>query len=481
MSATTKKQGRGRPALPMITKAKRWAILSIKNYNEIKSEYDLMLNISPRDKATGRANDVMQAAESRMVVSHEIESLNTLISGMSKSDGSLQELNSLKRKRSAKYNEYNSLPEVGYTFSEWLNAPSSQLKKELGRPKLSIETKLIRAEAEKNAALLFLNSILSDEGKEAVSEENIDSLGDSEHTHVEVGRPRLDNIGILDRKLKKIQDKIEHITSGKAAAEQEEKLKSAKRSAKTGKILGRPFENIDERLLSLREKEESIISEIQLLEFDLDEKGRVERELKITRDKLREHKSYMKLLKGSRNNDLVEAMSKLKQKIELKISKLIIDRDAFDDPVKKDTIIPRKSEKIPFVNINLVSKDVMQGTGSTTENIREKIVPITNKDAGPIRGIEHQDAVLVEATAPGELSEATEGTCQADYLIDKAFKAKLDEIQGKQKDEKDLFKSMQESEQAAKEKSISEKENLMKIIEEMNLDPDDVFHSKKVG
>lgn len=441
MSTSVNSRGKGRPALSPVVKAKRRAITAIKAHNEISSEFDIMLGVTPDNENTTHAKSVRKVAESRINVSREIEKINKKISSFDNSKEKKPMVKLLKAQRKVMYDQYNALPDIGFTFGEWKEIPESEKKKNLGRPKLSIELRLIRAEEERVASMNDLNKILLEDGKQIMDEDTLLNTTDESEIMIEAGRPKLDRLGFMDRELKRLRIKIDHITSGNAHIEQEEKIERTKRSAKTGKILGRPFEDLDEKLARFREEEASMLSIMKEIEDNLDAQGKIDRQLKLTRDQLRQHKANFKSLSSNSSDSVFEKMIKEQSAIEDKISSLVSLRAMYKD-------------EAPVVALITPTESVANYQG---KGLKYKM--------------EEQEGVPASLTIENNKEENKK-------IEEDAFKAKMQQLQDKTKEIELEYQGNIDNSQAMTKAQIEEEE-LRKIMTEMDIDPDDILSGSK--
>lgn len=198
------------------------------------------------------------------------------------------DIEELKAKKLALFEEINQLPDLGYTYAEWEAAPESQKKKRVGRPIVSLEQKIIRA---RTGVEDLMNQIALLQGN--ANMDDVYAMANSESITKRTGRPPFDALGKLDYDLKVIRSKIDFIVSGKSDAEVQEKLKTAMYSS-SGKRLGRAFVDPAIKLAALQKKERKILKMISAMETVLTGTEVLNRKLKLKKDTRNELRRLIK-------------------------------------------------------------------------------------------------------------------------------------------------------------------------------------------
>lgn len=325
MSSSEVNTRKGRPPIPEREKAYRRAAEAVTLHTQLQTELKSMIGLSEDEYDTPRGKEIIALANERIQVSRGIEDamtqsneLNTTVRTLRDKikelhsilmDGAVSEpevksikeqelalvaelneikayLKELKVFRAEGNAAYNEMPELGFTSAEWDAIPEEEKKKELGRPKLSIEVRIIRAEREKEEALKELNDIEAKEGLPLSTESKLLNEKSSNDGDAENGGPQNDYLMEMDKLFRRLCDEIELIESGEAERQQEDKMKHARRS-KQGNLLGRPMEDLDKKLARLRSEAASTISKIDEIEKTLTGLDAVCRDLRVYRDILK--------------------------------------------------------------------------------------------------------------------------------------------------------------------------------------------------
>lgn len=286
----------GKTKLPKIEMEFRKTARAILKKMDLEQERDALLSVS--DPIDQRSQEVIEVANIRMALAEEIKSvLDQLVVAKSKND---QER--LKKAQKNLMDEFTSLPELGVTFDEWMEALSQKLvKKSAGRPPIPFEVNLIRARelasrSFKNYVSLSNNlgnprSIDDKTLKHPLSEK--DMLDLYAKVTANMGKDSNDELGVIDSEIRKLDAKIHYITSGEAQRERDEKLRHAKYSS-NGTRLGRPFEPLDAILARYESEKEGLEEKRERLESKLPAIQKMARRIKIEEDKLRDLRRLIK-------------------------------------------------------------------------------------------------------------------------------------------------------------------------------------------
>jgi hypothetical protein len=223
--------------------------------------------------------ELMRVADSRLLLTGKIEKANASISAAENE----AEAASLREIRSILISHLNEIPDLGATYAEWDQLSDEDKARNLGRPKLSIEARLLRAREAEAEALKTLSDIKGEE----VRRHDIpsDIIGEvSKETFV--GRPQSDAIDLSDTKRRRLLLAIEHIDSGEAAKEIQERLDRAVKSDR-GTPRGRNSEDLGAKRNRLMSEIEDIDKMVSLQTPKMSNERLQERSLKLVRDAAR--------------------------------------------------------------------------------------------------------------------------------------------------------------------------------------------------
>lgn len=250
-----------------------------------------------------REREVMANFAKRMELTQVLENVLNSLHADNRGELTLSqsEKKSLTEQKKSLFDQLNELPPIGATQAEWDSINAEFKKKNVGRPSVSLEQKIIRVTKEFEDTI---NEIKKLSGTVDIDE--IMSLSsDSSIIERRNGRPKHDVLGNLDTKLKNIQGKIAYITSGEHQRHVDMRLSESLYSEK-GKRLGRSFEEPAIKLQRLRDEEATILNTISNLESKLQGDEIEMRNLKKLRDRRNELKSQ---LKGDISSSLANALN----------------------------------------------------------------------------------------------------------------------------------------------------------------------------
>lgn len=269
----------GRPKLPLLEKLRRDALAALRRLEEVDSQFNERVGAADDDKA--RAKKLLKVAELRMAKAAEVNKAREKVR-QARADvaagtpGSKARLDAIKAKEEALTRQLREMPELGFTQEEW-NDPEirAMIPKETGRPQLEIEVRRVRAQAELDQAI---EALRAEEKAAGVPHVDLATLKDpvKESAGQKIGRPKLDALGLLDRRYVAMQKKIERL----------------KEEAANGVVPVRgktPAAKVREAMQELA----MIQQEIEQAESKLDAVGRLQREVKRMRDERRRCKLVM--------------------------------------------------------------------------------------------------------------------------------------------------------------------------------------------
>lgn len=280
----------GKSKLPKIEMEFRRTARAILKKLDFEQEREALLSIS--DQGDARSQEVIEVAEMRMALAEEIKLvLDKLVAAKNK-----EEQARLKEAQKNLMEEFMSLPELGSTFDEWMEAINKGIvKKSAGRPPIPFEVNLIRAqELAKKSMASYID--LSNQLGNPVSIDDPslhhplnekDMLNLYSKVTANMGKESHDELGVIDAEVRKLDARINYIKSGEAERERDEKLRKAKYSSK-GTRLGRPFEPLEDILARLESEKESLEEKKERLEAKLPVVDMIARRIKVTEDQMRD-------------------------------------------------------------------------------------------------------------------------------------------------------------------------------------------------
>lgn len=268
---------RGRPTSTPLEKARREALKARRLLEKANSEFnERMASDDGSDPA--RSNEIRQMADLRMKLAAGVNDARKLVSQAradkaKKSPGAAARLSAAKANEKKAYEAFRELPDLGFTQEEW-DDPEVR-KRELGRPQLDVEIKRVRAQEDLKEAMEKVKAEEVAAGEKHVPlAKLVDPVKSSKGKGL--GRPKLDKLGRLDRRLVTLEKKIEQIES------EPEIQESAFSSGK-----GRRPKTKRAKLIEARTEAKEIKEMISAEEQKLDPVGRINRTLKKLRDERR--------------------------------------------------------------------------------------------------------------------------------------------------------------------------------------------------
>lgn len=290
------KQGKGRPVSTPVETAKRMTVKAACDLIGVQREFEDLLCLTPEDKGSDREKEVRSIASQRLNVASRIvevmdakkvvgmelkRSVNKPIVTMRLEE----QLDGMKTQEAELYNQLWEIPELGATQQEWDEDYDADMKvRPLGRPGLTIEMKVVRAQNASSAA----ESDLRKEERRAkvkspfdVSEAAEKKLAKKKESKAMPGKPKLDELGRLDKKLQLIEKNILRVKS----EEEGNNVYSEK-----GNLLGRKRKPMREKLKALNAEKAQVKSLIKTAEAVLSPAAALRRKVKVLRDKARRDK-----------------------------------------------------------------------------------------------------------------------------------------------------------------------------------------------
>lgn len=149
MNAGTVKK-RGRKKMHPLDKAYRAWVKADEDLASIRDEMDKMMGLTDEDRKTPKGKEILDVVKRRIDINRKIDGLINEIMGTIYHGKKTPEVEALlekkKEQRSALYDQLNNMPEIGMTQKEWDETPDDFKVKRLGRPRVSIEMRYVRAE-----------------------------------------------------------------------------------------------------------------------------------------------------------------------------------------------------------------------------------------------------------------------------------------------------------------------------------------------
>ena len=318
----------GKSKLPEVEREFRNASRALLKKQELEEEFDALLSLTEDEKETEYGQAVLEVAEIRMDLAADIKTaIDDLAKAKSKADKT--------EKREAQKNlmeEFVALPDLGATFEDWEElVEQGGIKRSVGRPPVPFEVSLLRAREDAEQALGKYKRAAKKHGfPESLEDKSLNHpipldqmLELYKKATKNMGKSSNDELGVLDAEIRKMEARIEHITSGEAQREREEKLKSAKYSSR-GTRLGRPFEPLEELLEKYETEKAEMEAKREKLESKLPPLEKMDRRIKIQEDQARDLRRLIRAEGWDPRSDDRDSMpyGDVLNRVELEIKKL---------------------------------------------------------------------------------------------------------------------------------------------------------------
>lgn len=287
MSTITKvPTGQGRKPLSAIERTTRRIVRAHAELVEVEQEFNMMLGLSNPSKPNKRDKEILNIAEIRLKIN---TTLNRVLKDVyplqrmkaeEKTTEAKDTLKTMVAKRDRMFADLKDIPELGATEDEWAKMTTEEKARGLGRPKVSLELRVVRARLEFKEADAEYREAEEEAGVEHTDIEKLVKLRAGSFSGP--GRPSGGMLTQLERKLRTLNKDIEHITSGAAAIDVEARRQKQMQTTH-GKRMGRPFESLEDRLIRFRAEEKQLVEQISVLEINLTDTEWLQRKTGLTR------------------------------------------------------------------------------------------------------------------------------------------------------------------------------------------------------
>lgn len=325
----------GRPRLSPLERARRDALKAKRHLEAADSEFNERLALDG-ETSDARAAAVKAVANRRMQHAKRVNDARKALSS-ARADvrdgkaGAKSQQKKAKAEERVEWEAFRKLPDLGFTQAEWDDPANEMFRvREMGRPQLDVEIKRVRA---KEALAEALERVKLEEAKAGEKHIPLSKLKDPVKTSrgPGIGRPKLDSLGIMDRKIALLEKKIGRIEAGKD-------------------VRRKPGTKISPRALTKEQKIERATKEIEQLraliakgEAELDARGKLARKLKGLRDERRRVTIAIRDAEGP-----TEDLERRHEELAVMIGQKIEQIDALDAQAveEKDTAAEAPAEAV---------------------------------------------------------------------------------------------------------------------------------------
>jgi hypothetical protein len=277
----------GRKKLSLVESATRELVRANSDFISLENEFKEELSVSSVQNKTERDLEVTDLAETRIEHNKKLDVLLRAIYPMkrnkNKTTAEAINLRKMEEDRDEIFSILKKIPPIGTTVAEWNSMSDDDKPYTRGRPKSSLELKLVRARDSWTDAKLAYKQAEKSEGLE--SRKISDVIAERKDSFDGPGRPSGGEITLLERKIRTINKEIEYIESGQAQKDIELKTKRQMVSD-GGKRMGRPFEDLGDKAIRLRSEVRNLNKKISKIESTLAPIDLIQRKLTSVRRKI---------------------------------------------------------------------------------------------------------------------------------------------------------------------------------------------------
>lgn len=304
----TVKSKQGRKQLSPLVKAQRQAVRKKNDLKDLEEKFDLALGLSESDWASDHGKRVRKAAAARMSAYEDLEEVQQTILEYGRNEISLSaaRVTELKNQRTDFFAKLNDMPELGSTQEEWDAIPEEMKLKRVGRPKLSLEQRLIRARKDFQESI---EALRAEEAKSGAKRTKLDEVDDPT-LNKEFGRPKRSRIDQLEAEKRRFQRMVDAIDNGKA--EEEEKAKFDQRETENK---GRPRMSLAEKRARYMDRIADFEAQIAHLESGLTPLDKAKREVQKVRYSINSIRAAMRKGELEPSSAEVRSLTSLNEKL----------------------------------------------------------------------------------------------------------------------------------------------------------------------
>ena len=375
-------KSRGRPESTPLEYSQRQVVKAKIDVLSTLHEFNLILCLSLTDKSSLRGKEVIAISKDRLAIAKSIETVLTNKKVINKEIRNETEVNQkkvltdqlkeLKTQEKELFDQLYFLPELGATQAEWDTDYDDDLKKRpLGRPGLTPEIKVVRTQNTLDESIVVLRELERKEGintpfefeKEAATKHLASLKG---HKDKGPGRPALDQLGKMDKKILLIEKKIQIVVAG-------EDVKSVISTSSNNIELGRKARSKEDKLKDLTSQKNICTDAINKIEATLPRSGILSRKLKKVGDLARKYKIAANNAVSS--EDKKERFLKYKMLRNQVLSLRILKQEALENEIRSEHLpeTPSKIEADAILNIPLTAQSSLEDILSQEKILSQKV------------------------------------------------------------------------------------------------------------
>lgn len=273
---------KGRRRLSGIEKAFKAWVRSAAHLAEVEQELDSMIAVPIELRAQGRGLDVMAVVNERLAINRRLDAVISELGSLVRiKKPSLMQIDEIKNKKNTRTELFallNDLPELGATHQEWGDVADEFKQKAIGRPRVSVELRYVRAQkAYEHAEIHVRKEELSAGFAPLTLDQVKEKFG---YAKEKAGRPGMTDLDRLDVEVKRISLLL------KVAKEELEDIPHCT-SLDKNIASGRPSISVQEKIENYQGRLSKLAAEIDEAESKLGNVGMIDRDLKSKRQQLK--------------------------------------------------------------------------------------------------------------------------------------------------------------------------------------------------
>lgn len=343
MPAIKGKKRRGPAPLPEVEKTRQAVLRKRLALIGIEDLFESAIAVLPVDQETERAKEVLKIAEKRLKLSAKLDVVADVVNAVQrrgeKVAKAVYEQAMAERDRLYAVLSYE-VPQLGLTEAEWAEMKEEDRKKHIGRPKLSLERRLLRARREYDEAYRAMRAAEDAAGEKHIKVENIVEI---KH-YSQLGRPKMDGLDALDKMIRRKERLLEQALSEEAEQAYQDSLANP---------MGRKPIPPTDKAKKLRAEIRQHHRELKTMERALGDVDKVDRHLKLAR-----HAAYLLRREIREQGETAERLKLIARK-EAAVAKLLAERDALRE--KANAASTAMPDVAPYEGAGQIPESALEG------------------------------------------------------------------------------------------------------------------------
>lgn len=343
MPAIKGKKRRGPAPLPEVEKTRQAVLRKRLALIGIEDLFESAVALLPGDEETERGQEVLKIAEKRLKLSAKLDVVADVVNAVQRRGEKVPkaEYEQAVAERDRLYAVLSyEVPQLGLTEAEWAEMGEDDRKKHIGRPKLSIERRLLRARKDYEDAYRAMRAAEDAAGEKRIRVEDIVEI---KH-YSQLGRPKMDGLDALDKMIRRKERLLEQALSPEAEQVYQDAIANP---------MGRKPVHPMEKAKKLRSEIRQHHRELKAMEMALKPADRADRQLKLAR-----HAAYLLRREIREQGETPERLKLLARK-EDAVATLLAKRDALREQAR--AAAPEKSAGAHYEGAGQIPESVLDG------------------------------------------------------------------------------------------------------------------------